>query len=484
MKYWDDDSDDLFQSKKSSKRSSYSYGYDDDYYGYGYGYGYGNGYSSGYSRRGTVTRYGGFNSSLWSSYSFGSSFLEDDNSKLFVKDPVSYVTPNSAEIRKKSGVTTEKSIDTIKELARVCYFKMIDEKDYVSEKFSDFENLSDSDKHEYTTKKELYDEIFGNFIPGSTPLEQAIAIFRKISNSEGQQGEPSDKVDFDSNLSFDRKAYTDPNINEQLDFNELSKNRKIDVLNMVSIVGQLGDQFKVEKEVSEKVVANSREYSKRIMRDYAQFSNIELYQKIFPNFSTKFLTKDLTVNVPVDRKEQKQKIIILLDYSGSMDCEEKQIWVNAILIDRLKYVMEGQAEVFLSYFVRRPSDLSFWHIKNREDVMNFWSRFSNSPNGGTTDIGGIVSYISEEISNKRLHNLDIDLSIERPEILIINDGQDSIGYDSLPYKVNAISIECFSEELKNLCVGTGGKQVYIDLDKPKELMCYSVGAEGQKLEIK
>ena len=497
MAFWEDDNDDLFDggrkkstSKASKKNNHLDYLDDDDYgygggYGYGRGYGYGGGYgySGGYSRAGT-TRYGGFNSSLWSNYSFGGSFAEDDNSKLFVKDPVSYVTPNSADIRKKAKVWTDSSIDTIKELARVCYFKMIDEKDYISEKYADPDSLSDNDKHNYETKKSFYDDVFNSFIPGHTPLEQAIAIFRKMSDSSNSGERSDEEVDYETNLSFDRKLYTDPNINEQLDFNELSKNRKMDILNKISIIGDLGEQFKVEKEVSEKIVSNSREYSKKIMRDYAQFSQIDLYQKMFPNFSTKFLTKDLTVNVPVERKEQKQKIIILLDYSGSMDYEEKQIWVNAILIDRLKYVMQGEAEVFFSYFVHRNADLKFQHIKNREDVMNFWSTFSNCPNGGTTNIGGIVTYIDSEVSSGRLHNLDVDLSSERPEILIINDGQDSIGYDSLPYKVNAISIECFSSELKDLCVGTGGKQVYIDLENEKELLCYSKGVEAQKLSLK
>jgi uncharacterized protein with von Willebrand factor type A (vWA) domain len=185
---------------------------------------------------------------------------------------------------------------------------------------------------------------------------------------------------------------------------------------------------------------------------------------MFPNFRTKFLTKDLTVNVPVDKKEQKQKIIILLDYSGSMSYPEKQIWVNAILIDRLKYVMKEEAEVFFSYFIHNPDKLQFHHLKNREDVMNFWTWFSNDPNGGTTDIGGIVTSIANDIEEQRLGNLDIDLSQEKPEILIINDGQDEVGYDTLPYKVNAISLMEFSDELKKLCIKTGGKQVQVKYD--------------------
>lgn len=430
-----------------------------------------NSYGYGYGSRGTKkeTKYNSYSwtPSVWTNYSWiGSTFVEDDNSKLFAKDPVTYITPTKSDIKAKTNVWNEKSLDTIKELARVCYFKMIDEKDYVSEMYSDYESLSEEGQNDYDRKKELYDKIFEQFIPGNTPLEQAIAIYRQISNdvqNASVSGEKDD-CDFDSTLSFDRAVYADPNINEQLDFNELSKSRKMDILDKISIIGDLGEQFKVEKEVDEKLVSNSDQYAKKIMRDYAQFSNIELYQKMFPNFRTKFLTKDLTVNVPVDRKEKKQKIIILLDFSGSMDGSDKQIWVNAILIDRLKYVMKEEAEVYFSYFVHSTSTLNFHHLKNREDVMTFWTWFSNDPNGGTTDIGGNVTYISKQIEKGKLHNLDVDLSSEKPEILIINDGQDRVDYDTLPYKVNAISLLEFSNELKNLCIKTGGKQVQVKSD--------------------
>ena len=438
--------------KKTQSNDSWDWD-DDDYYGYG-------GYASGKSRYSSYS----WKPSMWTNYSYKSSvFDEDDNSSLFVKDPLTYITPTKYDIKVKANVWNENSVNTIKELARVCYFKMIDEKEYISEMYSDYDALYESQQVDYNKKKGLFDSIFDTYIPGNTPLEQAIAIFRQIGGGQDSTySDPSDsQVDYESTLNFDRAVYADPEMNQQLEFNELSKKRKMDILNKISIVGQLGDQFKVEKEINEKIVSNSDQYAKKIMRDYAQFSQIELYQKMFPNFRTKFLTKDLTVNVPVDRKEQKQKIIILLDFSGSMDEEEKQIWVNAILIDRLKYVMNEEAEVFFSYFVQQTKHLKFHHLKNRDDVMNFWTWFSNDPNGGTTDIGGIVTYIDQEIKNGRLHNLDVDLSVERPEILIINDGQDRVGYESLPYKVNAISLMDFSDELKNLCIKTGGKQVQV-----------------------
>jgi uncharacterized protein with von Willebrand factor type A (vWA) domain len=416
-------------------------------------------YTSKKSKGGWKSKYSGGWSKSWSSFSFTVDYEDNDND-LFVKDPINYLTPTAKEIKKKVKVNKQTAIDTIKELARVCYFKMIDEKDYVSEKFVD-------DMEGQEAKKSLYDSIFDQYIPGFTPLEQAISIYLKIKNSgevdeDGQRGETEDDdMNMQKGLDFDRNIYSDPTINEQLELNDISKERKMEILNHLSLVGQFGSEFKVEKEISEKIVSNSDEYAKMIMRDYAQFHMIDLYQKMFPNFKTKFLTKDLTVNVPVDRKEQIQKIIIILDYSGSMCDVEKQIWVNAILIDRFRYVMKGEAEVFFSYFVDDPSELDFQHIKNREDVIEFWRHFSNDPNGGMTEVGDMVDYIANEISSGKLCNLQIDLSQEKPEILVINDGQDDIGTEQFPYKVNAVSLMEFSNELKDLCNSTGGKQIEI-----------------------
>lgn len=396
------------------------------------------GYGSGYSSKGGSYGYGSYGSGskgysygsgwdYWRSYGFDSSDNDDD---LVVKDPVNYTTPTRKEIEQKVDVWKQSSIDQIKELARVCYFKMIEDKDYFKPEYADFSKLSEDTAAVLGQKKEMYDQIFDTFIPGFTPLEQAIAIYQQMQKQAKYQERDDTGEDMDimknCALDFDREVYTDPDINDQLELNEHSKNRKMSVLDKVSIIGDLGTQFKVEKEIDEKIVSNSDIYAKKMMCDYAQIANVDLYQKLFPNFPVKLLTKDLVVNVPVDRKEQKQKIIIIIDFSGSMSCEFKQDWVNAIMIDRLKYVLKGEAEVFFSFFVHNPDVMHFQHMHDRASVMKFWQTFSNDPSGGTTQVGKMVERIAAEISEGKLMNLNVDLSQEKPEILVINDGQSGL----------------------------------------------------------
>lgn len=434
--------------------------------------------SNSYGKKNTRKNYSyGSNWDYWGSY-FNTA--EDNDDKLVVKDPENYSTPTTKEIEKKAGVWTKSAVDQIKELARVCYFKMIGDKEYLKPEYSDLSKLSEGDAQAITQKKEIYDKIYENYIPGFTPLEQATAIYQQISKADpeyAENGEINNDLKSKLNLNFDREIYTNPNINEQLNMNEHSKNKKMSILNKVSIIGKLGSQFKVEKEINEKIVNNSDTYSKKIMRDYAQIAQIELYQKLFPNFSAKFLMKDLVVNVPVDKKEQKQKIIIILDFSGSMDEEFKQDWVNAILIDRFRYVMQGEAEVFFSYFVHDADKLHFQHVHDRESVIKFWQTFSNEPDGGGTRVGDMVERIAFEIKQKRLMNLNIDLSEEKPEILVINDGNDRVGTDKFNYKVNAICLEEQNNQLKNLCIATKGKQVHVDYDE--NIIAYS--EEGEEI---
>ncbi len=398
----------------------------------------------------------------WSSFNFYdnySSSSDDSNTDLFIKDPETYITPTTQEIKNRLHIYSRSAVNTVKELARLFYFKMIDDSDYLNP-----ERKKVFSAEEYQLKVEYFEHPFTSFVPGYTPLEQAVNYYQAlldkeaIANSKGGVSDPQKEI-----TSFNREDFCNPFLNDQLDMNPLSKEHKIAILNKISLIGKLGEQFVVEKETSEREVQNSPNYKRKTMRDYSEISKVAIYQKMLPTYKLKFLTKNLIIDVPIDTAEKKQKIILVLDFSGSMNDRDKQLWVNAILIDRFRYVLKGEAEVYFSYFVDFPGALKFSHIKNAEDVKKFWTTFSNRPNGGCTDMGRIVKAISEEVSKGvKFFNLkDLDLSKEKPEILIVNDGQDSVGIDAFPYKVNAVSLLQNNTELKDLCVKSGGKQVNV-----------------------
>lgn len=400
----------------------------------------------------------------WQNYSFTSynygSTSSDDDTRLFIKEPEGYLTPTAEIIKSKILVYSTEHTDKVKDLCRLFYLKMLNDKDYIRK-----DAMSEFGSQDYDAKKAFYEHAYDNFVPGFTPIEQAVNYYQAILDKQRTKGTGNGSgTDV---ISFKREDFNNPHLNEQMAWNEISAKTPINILNKVSLIGQLGHQFHVERETGEREVANSATYRAKNMTSYSQLDRVALYQRVLPTYRHKFLTKALQVNVPVECSEKKQKIIILLDYSGSMRSDNKQLWVNAILADRLRYVMAGEAEVFFSYFVDSVSGLKFHHLKNSKDVKKFWETFSNYPSGGNTDIGRIVQYVADEVKEgSKLHNLkNLNLSHEKPEILIINDGQDSVNSNTFPYKVNAISLMQFSNQLKNLCINTGGKQVQISSDE-------------------
>ena len=446
---------------------SYGYGWDDDVpvttsYGGRYGSSYGSG-KSGYK-----TSYGSGSSWNWGNFGY-TSIVEDSDDDLFINNHESYFTPKDTDISKKLKWhnNTAANRKVIKEYARFFFHKMIDDKNYFDEKYNDESKLSEHEVELLSQKKQIYDELWDKYIPGFTPLEQAVNVFNElIGNSSNPEeltcSEALDKLNKEG-VEFHEEIYKDPEINELLDMHEFSKDYKFEIIKFISMIKNLGSEFKIEKEIEERIVPNSRINTKKIMRDYSQVYQADLYQRLLPTFDAKLLTKSLVINTPIDKTEHKQKIIILLDYSGSMGETDKQQIVVAMLVDRLRYAMKGEAEIFFSYFVHDKYDLRFTHIHDRKSALDFWATFSTEPNGGDTHLGEMVNHINSEINDYgKLCNLNIDLSKEKPEILAINDGQDSVKTKDFPYKTNAISlIDGLNEELKELCLQNDGKYVYV-----------------------
>jgi len=427
-------------------------------YGYGYGGGYG-GYDDYYE-----DYYGGNFS--WGNFGGFSTVGEDDDKDLVIKNHPSYFTPKSTDISSKLdwNADTKDNRDLIKEMSRFFYYKMLEEKDYFDPKYDDLSALNEKEIEMIAAKQQMYNDLWDRFVPGMSPLEKALFVFKELERKAGgPKGKMTPKdLERSEEINVNSEVYGDPIYNELLDENMFGKSRKFEILNKIAMIKNFGSEFKIQKEVEEKVVANSHITAHRMMRDYSQMNNVELYQRLMPNFPTKLLTKDLIVRVPVDRTEHKQKIIMLLDYSGSMNEQDKQEWVVALLIDRLKYAMKEEAEIFFSYFLSDTSYMKFKHIYDRKTALEFWASFSTRPSGGGTELGDMVNFINYEINVRhKLCNLDIDLSKDQPEILAINDGNDSVGTDGFEYKTNAISLRQANEELKRLCIANKGKYIAI-----------------------
>lgn len=482
MAWWDKEK----KAKKKDKYDDYDGGWSsDDYYdtyysnrssgknintgktGGGsrdYGYSYGLGYSGG----NTTKRSTGFS---WGSWGWDDDTdVDEDKLESFVSSHESYMTPKNTSIKiKEFSQDTEANRTFIKEMARFFYHKMIQNKGYIHDKYADESILTEKQIAHLNQKKGFYEALWDKEVPGFSPLEKAQLLFNSMvdKNKEepGKNLADVEKLeDVLDEVHYNQELYSDPEFNELMDVNEYSKKNKYRIFELLSYIKNLGSEFKIEKEIEEKIVPNSHLIAKKILRDYDQIYRMDLYQRIFPTYRLNLIQKNIIINAPIEKTEHKQKIIYLLDFSGSMSRPSKQDWVVALLMDRLRFAMKDECELYFSYFVDKTSDLHFHHIYNKKTALDFWSTFSTRPNGGTTRIGTMVNYVHNEITTKKkLHNLNIDLSEDKPEILIMNDGQDYVDTKDFPYKTNAITlIDSENPGLKDLCIGTGGKYIYIN----------------------
>lgn len=444
--------------------SRYSGYYDpyEDYYGSYYGK----------KSRQTYIDYDKYSSSrTWGGFKYAT-FDEDADDSLFIKGSNNYVTPTSKDIKHKLGYyNSEKQwVDYAKNLSRFFYHKMIENPDYFEEKYNDYDKLSTEDKETFDRFKPFYEDLWVKEIPGYTPLEKAMNVIEAMIAEQKSSPNANDTPDQLKQMErkihqmkFDKDLYSDPDILELMNENPFSKKINSKMLRKISQIKSIGGAFKVEKEVEIKIVPHSRNKARRKMTIFEQLPKIDLFQKTLPTFAYKLATKNLYTTVCTEKTEHIQKIIITLDFSGSMHEQLKQEYVCALLLDRMRYVMKGQAEIFFSYYVHNPDKLHFTHLKTKADCIKFWRTFSTEPNGGGTDLDRIVTHIGKEITeHKRLCNLNIDLSKDKTEILCIHDGQDSIGCEEFKYKTNALCLMQNNPELKKLCLKNKGKYIFID----------------------
>jgi hypothetical protein len=388
---------------------------------------------------------------------------KEEHDDLFVKEHVHYQTPASVELSRYVSHDGN-AVKECKELCRFFFYKMINNKDYIEDKYTDFTKLSETEMQEVTNKKAVFDKLWDTDIPGFSAKDKAIYVMQSLKDCGGKIANKLSNLRDESieALKICDDIFWDAIYNELLNENLTGDyTNKLQVLKNISLIKNFGSKFKIEKEVEEKQVANSHLHAVKMMKDLSQVYNVELYQRLLPNYFAKLATKDLLVTVPIDKTEHKQKIIMVVDYSGSMNEMFKQNWVKAILIERLALAIKEECEIFFSYFLNRLEQFQFTHIYDKKTALAFWKTFSTQPSGGNTALGSVVDEIARDINIGKLHNLDIDLRGENIELLAIGDGQDSAGQASFKWKTNVIALFQSNEEVKKMCLDNKGMYIYI-----------------------
>lgn len=398
----------------------------------------------------------------WSWNTWGTSYKEDILEKLMIADHSNYFTPTQADLR--FNVRSDAIVE-VQELCRFFYYKMIEETDYIDKDYK----AANETTQEYQQKVEVFKTLWNTDIPGWTPKDKALYVYQNLLNNPGKYKSKIKDLRKESIelIKMSNDEYSDPILNDIFDnlYNPLNL-EKVKLLNRISLLKNLGSKFKIEKEIDKKPCINSKYHDLVMLKEYSQIYNVELYQRLLPNFKHKLLLKDLLVKTPMDKTELKQKIIIAVDYSGSMSEIFKQEWVVSIIMDRLKYVYKEECEIFFTFYEEHLL-YDIRYINNKESALQFIKNFSTRPSGGGTSISNVIRELHEKIRTGFLAG--IDLKGEKPEILVIADGQDNPG-SITNYKTNILTIVQHNTRMENFALSTGGMYANIDLNNKLKII--------------
>lgn len=209
---------------------------------------------------------------------------------------------------------------------------------------------------------------------------------------------------------------------------------------------KLGTSIDIKKELNN----DSNVKESKQMNDYSQVTKVSKTSMMMPDFKQRLAKKELTVKLKVKPIAKKQSLFMLLDDSGSMNSEPKQMHVRAVLLNRLESVIAGKSELRFSLF--ESQRYGFKLVKTLDEAKALFKDISaRRPSGGGTHIGRVLQEtINELVKDKTLHG---------HEIMIVNDGDDFVNPEEIDFKgvkIHVVILGTDNPNLKKIAEASGG----------------------------
>jgi hypothetical protein len=240
---------------------------------------------------------------------------------------------------------------------------------------------------------------------------------------------------------------------------KLSNSRALEVLDLMSRLGSNSiTSSKTHLHIEEDDNGDIQKYAE--MRQMSDITRANMIDTLMPNFELKTAKKEVMVRRNHSGTIKSQDIVVLLDDSGSMSDRDKINWVNAILGNRLIEADKGNCNVYISAFENKIYGFQKLELEEGQSVFDFVAK-GYGFNGGGTDIESACIETIKQIKSGKLIKSDgttIDLEGIKPEILVINDGQDYIDANYHPdITINTFCLFQDNEELRNISNRSGGR---------------------------
>lgn len=171
-------------------------------------------------------------------------------------------------------------------------------------------------------------------------------------------------------------------------------------------------------------------------------------------FLYKAISGQLPVRERVTRLERRQAIFILVDGSGSMS-GRKHWKATGVVMNRLKAVLSGDAEVWVSVFDTSLGRVL--HAATPEEARELIKKFAQGNfSGGGTDIPGAVKAAHTYVEDK----IKAGEALYRPEVVVLTDEDTSVASlrkEEIPgTRVHGFAMEVANPGLVKFAQSTGG----------------------------
>lgn len=323
---------------------------------------------------------------------------------------------------------------------------------------------------------------------GDSPLEQAMNLLKLLSKKQGgagggEGGEPlpiftedagekparelNSLLDEVESLSWEEiemlspdKVETDENGDKSISNMALAEDMlkgKEEMLRISRNLDQLS-RMQVRKSKKQEADPSGDDVRKRPIAHMGELCKIGsadwALRHVAPAyFLYKAATEQLAVRERVVTIERKQLLYVIIDCSGSMGSGQRIYKAGGILMNRLKAVIAGEAELYVRLFdtTLKQEYHAGTPVEAREVIKHFTEK---NYSGGSTDISGCV-----RAAQKRIEEIVSEGATYRPELVVITDGDDTINLTTKEFagtKMHAFVVETSNDTLCKVAQATGG----------------------------
>lgn len=149
---------------------------------------------------------------------------------------------------------------------------------------------------------------------------------------------------------------------------------------------------------------------------------------------------------------RKQVVCIAEDKSGSMNTMQKRALVKAVYYTVFQSVLKGDTIAYVCEFTHERT--KYRKVESIEDVKTFMNGWKGG-SGGWTDVEMLIRETQTAIQAGELDGHEIPADAQ-PQLVVVNDGQDTIDPVKTVAPVHAIVLFEDNEELKEVCEKSGG----------------------------